>query len=208
MEERDCPSDDGKDEPPPSNSMIPLPGPLPLENSETYIVQIPRDQVYRVPPPENAKIVENHRRPSHDQKKKTNFGGSCWWIILAFAIIALTVGISVGVVRALYNPKYPTFSVKQIHVKNLEQFINGGHHGSGHSPEYDITLQAHNPNDRMDVSYKGAAGKASLEFKKQKIAQGGVPNLTQDPNSSTKISLILHGTKGPISNDYQKEPQR
>ncbi|KAL2521617.1 Kinesin light chain [Forsythia ovata] len=56
----------------------------------------------------------------------------------------------------------------------------------------------------MDVSYKGAAGKASLEFKKQKIAQGGVPNMTQDPNSSTKISLILHGTKGPISNDIKK----
>ncbi|CAI9753153.1 unnamed protein product [Fraxinus pennsylvanica] len=203
MEERDCPSEDGKDEPAPSNSMALVPGPLPPENSETYIIQIPRDQVYRIPPPENAKIVESYRRPAQDKKKKTNFGGSCWWIILAFALISLTVGISVGVVHALYNPKYPTFSVTQIHVKNLEQSLNG-HYGSGSSPEYDVTLQAHNPNERMGVSYKGAAGKASIKFKKQKIAQGGVPNLTQDPNSSKNISLILHGIKGSISKDIVK----
>ncbi|XP_022843000.1 NDR1/HIN1-like protein 13 [Olea europaea var. sylvestris] len=203
MEERKCPSEDGKDEPPSSNSMALVPGPLPLENSETYIVQIPRDQVYRVPPPENAKIVESHRRPPQDRKKKACFGGSCWWIILAFALIGLTVGISVGVTRALYKPRYPTFSVTKIHVKNLEQFING-HHGSSHSPEYDVTLKAHNPNERMDVSFKGAAGKASIEFKKQKIARGGVPNLTLDPNGSTNIPLVLHGTKASIENDIKK----
>ncbi|KAJ6419458.1 hypothetical protein OIU84_029545 [Salix udensis] len=52
------------------NKSIKHPSPPPTE-SETYIVQIPKDQIFSIPPTENAAIAERHRLP---QKKEQSEG--------------------------------------------------------------------------------------------------------------------------------------
>jgi len=46
---------------------------LPAENTQSagiYVVQVPKDQIYRVPPPENAILAEHHGKPFRSNKKK------------------------------------------------------------------------------------------------------------------------------------------
>ncbi|KAJ6930476.1 NDR1/HIN1-like protein 13 [Populus alba x Populus x berolinensis] len=45
----------------------------------TYVIQIPRDQIYRFPPPGNASVAQRQRNP-HQKKHKSCCGRSCFWL--------------------------------------------------------------------------------------------------------------------------------
>ncbi|KAG8369214.1 hypothetical protein BUALT_Bualt15G0127900 [Buddleja alternifolia] len=39
----------------------------PVFRSGTYVVQVPKDQIYRVPPPENALMLAEHQENQHNR---------------------------------------------------------------------------------------------------------------------------------------------
>ncbi|KAL2242254.1 UNVERIFIED_CONTAM: NDR1/HIN1-like protein 13 [Sesamum indicum] len=56
----------------------PLPqSPKPTFQSRTYVVQIPKDQIYRVPPPENAHMLEERTRNPAKKKRSSCCLCSC-----------------------------------------------------------------------------------------------------------------------------------
>ncbi|XP_018629880.1 NDR1/HIN1-like protein 13 [Nicotiana tomentosiformis] len=171
---------------------------------QTYVVQIPRDQVYRVPPPENARIVENHRKPDSQKKNKC----TCCCLILAVLLgLAIMIGIVVLIIRALYTPKCPEFSITNIHFKNVTHPSNG--HGQKNNihpqpyPQFEMELKIVNVNERMDVAFgKGNNGKAALIFKKHEIGQGKYPSISQKPKDSTNVHFNLD--VGKLAGDTEK----
>ncbi|KZV41746.1 hypothetical protein F511_22158 [Dorcoceras hygrometricum] len=183
MEERD-------DVPPPND-----PG--------TYVVQIPRNQVYRIPPPENARIVEQHTRNFPQKTKKCGFTRVFCWLLLILILLGSVAGLVLVALRAtLYNPKSPEFELTQFHAKNLEP--NNKTNTSTRPPEYDITLHATNPNERMHVSFLGI-GRSSLVFKNKKIGQGGAPSpAKEEPNSPIRIPVTLHGPGATVTEAIKK----
>ncbi|RWW13302.1 hypothetical protein GW17_00022993 [Ensete ventricosum] len=67
------------------------PGPDPEPRLGTYVVRVPKDpQVYRVPPPENAKLAERYR----NQNKSRRRGSPClkWILGVAFLVLLLNRG--------------------------------------------------------------------------------------------------------------------
>ncbi|CAL5365416.1 unnamed protein product [Camellia sinensis] len=175
----------------PPSSMSPPPPP---PSSETYIVQIPRDQVYRIPPPENARIVETYRDP---QKSKGRCGGKCClWILISTVVLAVLIGITVAIVHSFFNPKTPEFSVTKVLVKNPKKQAHA-------HPSYEISLKANNPNEKMSVVYE-KGGKASLSFTKKQIASGKFPSLTQDAKDSTNVHLTLAGSSAMLPSEVEK----
>ncbi|KAI3451137.1 hypothetical protein Pfo_007802 [Paulownia fortunei] len=194
MEERLPPSDHTKDEPPP-----PPPPPPAASSLETYVVQIPRNQIYRVPPPEHARFLEQYhnRKPSNQQ---TTCRGTLFWTAIPVVLLGIIAGIAVLAIRAtLYSPTSPEFAVTRIQGRNLEQPLKG----KSRRPEFDITLQANNRNTRMSVSYQGG-GEASLVFKNQKIGEGGIPStIKQEPNGGAiDFPVVLFGM--PLSMEIKK----
>ncbi|KAG8383504.1 hypothetical protein BUALT_Bualt04G0020300 [Buddleja alternifolia] len=186
MEERLPPPDGApKDLHPPLLTAFP-------ESLSTYIVQIPRDQVYRVPPPENARIVEEYHTRNPPEKQK-RFRGIFFYVVIPVVLICILAGISIAIVRAaLYSPKSPKLTVTQIQAKNL------------HSPEYDVTLRASNPNPRMSVTYRGP-GTASLVFKNEKIGNGGIPrSIKENPNTAIDIPVVLLGKGIQVAAEIKK----
>ncbi|EEF48481.1 conserved hypothetical protein [Ricinus communis] len=172
--------------PPPPQPTLILHDPVisqspPIFESGTYVVQVPKDQIYRVPPPENALIVERHRNPQ--QKKRTRYCSffCCCFLIVATAVIAIALGI--GLSFAFFKSKNPEFRVQRFIVKN-----NTSHH----YPDYDITLKVRNPNDKSDILYM-QGGVASLLYKDQKMAAGKFPTFHQDNKNSTYIGIVLKG---------------
>lgn len=182
------------DDPPPPQPSQPLSSD---DTKETYIVQIPRDQIYRVPPPAHAKIVESYRNPS---RQREGCGGKCGlWIVVALVSLAAIVGIGVAIVHMFFtSPKTPEFSVTKVLVKNPPTS-----HAKHTHPTYEISLQAGNPNERMGISYKDG-GKASLSFKKKKIGGGEYPSLSQEAKDSTTVRIHLAGSNGALPSEIEK----
>lgn len=155
----------------------PLKTSQPNFRSGTYVVQVPKDQIYRLPPPEHAALADRLRNNIPIQKKPTNYSCLCI-IIIPSLVIILIVGLILGLVFKRQNPIYH-IEHAQVHVKNSE---------------YDILLKVENPNPHTSIFY-GKNGDASLSFRHKEIACGKYPNFDQGPKNSTIFKMILHGSK-------------
>ncbi|GFP99841.1 hypothetical protein PHJA_002128200 [Phtheirospermum japonicum] len=191
--------------PPPTkrNPLLPLPPAAAQVASglETYVVQIPRDQIYRVPPPEHARIVEsyhnrNARNPVTNRRKTF-----CWATSVPVVLVVVAV-IAVFSIRAtLYYPTPPAFTVARIQAKNLEH-ASKDHRRS----EFDVILRAENPNKRLSVSYQGGSGETSLVYKNIKIGQGTFRSqIKQEPGGGgDDFQVVLAGNVAALSLEIEK----
>uniref|UniRef100_A0A5B7C1F1 Uncharacterized protein n=1 Tax=Davidia involucrata TaxID=16924 RepID=A0A5B7C1F1_DAVIN len=66
--------------------------------SGTYVIQVPKDQIYRVPPPKDALLAECHRNPPRQNK-------SCCTCFLCIFIITLILGL-VGGITSIFLKRY------------------------------------------------------------------------------------------------------
>ncbi|KAE8688845.1 Leucine-rich repeat protein kinase family protein, putative isoform 1 [Hibiscus syriacus] len=123
---------------------IPQPG--------TYVIQIPKDQAYRVPPPENA------RRYSHLSKSKSSRSTSCrFCCCLLTTILSLLLGaaIAAAVIYFVFKPEAPNNSIANEAIKGFNLASS-----SPLSPEFDLTARENNPNDKIGIYFeKGSSVK-------------------------------------------------
>ncbi|CAK8566331.1 unnamed protein product [Lathyrus sativus] len=186
MEERASPP-----RPPPPHDVNSNPQ-LPDFGHGTYVVQVPKDQIYRVPPPENALIAESHRKPPTKETKRTCC--CCWcivFIVLFLAIIILVGGVLGGLFSMTNPPKDPEFSIKHFLLQSKLR------------PQYKITIQAYNPNTNVDILYK-EGGDVSLSLKKKKIASGEYPTFSQANQNSTNFEVTLKGSTTKLPKEVQE----
>ncbi|CAK7334601.1 unnamed protein product [Dovyalis caffra] len=169
------------------------PSPQAIE-SETYIIQIPKDQIFSVPPPENAIIAERYRLPQEKDQRSCCKRWLC--ILVTLILLALIIGIIILTWHILFTSRVPLFTVVNVIVKNPP---------SAHkktNPGYQITLETKNPNPRVSVSY-GSKGDATLLYENHKIGTGKFPKLDQVSGSLKNIELNLTGTKGALPDDVE-----
>ena len=172
-------------EPPPSSPVYHnnysivkhLPAP---PGSKTFVIQTTRDQVYRVPPPENSQIVESYIKQNQSKKGP----GNCLWILLALVIIGISLGVFFGVIDAVYQPEIPEFEITNFKVIPGLPSQDKKQHG------YEITLNVKNPNARMDVSY-GGDRYGLLSFNNMKVADGKFEPFSQEAKQSSNLKINL-----------------
>ncbi|KAK4751787.1 hypothetical protein SAY87_020585 [Trapa incisa] len=164
--------------------------------SGTYVVQVPKDQIYRVPPPDNAKIAEEHKNRHPTSNKRFGYC-RCFLCIFVMVIIVLAVvGIIVGISDLTAEPENPEFRVDRLTFRN-----STGSHGY----EYDVRMEANNPNDKTGVLYK-EGGLASLSFKgstKSQIARGKYPSLQQGKKDTDTVSTVLKGSSSYLPEEMK-----
>ncbi|ESQ53224.1 hypothetical protein EUTSA_v10027061mg [Eutrema salsugineum] len=92
------------------------PPPDPIPEIETYVVQVPRDQVYWIPPQENARIVERRMNGDHQPGKKHKIFCSkrLMWIFIAVIVIGFIICAIAIIIRFLFKPKPHVFDVKKL----------------------------------------------------------------------------------------------
>ncbi|KAF5201565.1 NDR1/HIN1-like protein [Thalictrum thalictroides] len=160
----------------------------------TFVVQVPKVQIYRVPPPENAMFMERFRTPEQQKRPCSIFVTKCF---LFSVILVLILGVCAALIYLTIRPKYPTFSIEDVLVKTIRSKHQQQH------VEYHITLNSNNPNDRMNIIYdKG--GSISLSFKKHEIAKGNTPALQQDSHEDKDLVLVLPGSKAKLPSEINK----
>ncbi|PIA58021.1 hypothetical protein AQUCO_00500150v1 [Aquilegia coerulea] len=160
----------------------------------TFVVQVPKVQIYRVPPPENAMFMERFRATEQQKRPCSIFVTKCF---LFSVILVLILGICAALIYLAVRPQNPTFSVEHVLVKTIHS------KRQQKNPEYHITLKSNNPNDRMNIDYdKG--GSTSLSFKKHEIAKGNTPALHVDSHEDKDLVLVLSGSKAKLPSEIDK----
>ncbi|XP_047318764.1 NDR1/HIN1-like protein 13 [Impatiens glandulifera] len=171
--------------------------PPPVNSLDTYILQIPRDQIYRVPPPENAEIIRSIPI-APKKKKKKQCDPLCCFFSLCAAMIIFFIATVLLVLYLLLHLKTPEFSIT-----GLTYMSNSSSTSKHANPSYDVTMKVHNPNKKMHIFYENG-GNVSLLFEKDKLGGGKYPLISQEPNESKTIKAVLSGSAKPLPAVIQK----
>ncbi|CAK9313083.1 unnamed protein product [Citrullus colocynthis] len=169
------------------HSPRPPPDP-PFFSSGTYVVQIPKDQIYRIPPPENALIVERHRNPSITTSSRRR--SCCLRIFLPILFVTILVIILALILPpVLTPPKPPVFDLTKFKLTPSTR-------------NFRIDLDILNPNSAGSISFKSPS-RASLSFRKHQLATMKFPLIRQQHGSQKHVTLSLHA-----KSSFPKELQR
>ncbi|XVF46389.1 hypothetical protein PTKIN_Ptkin03bG0022900 [Pterospermum kingtungense] len=186
MAERVHPSDS-----PPATAEHPTPKPAPASPEKptpqpgTYVIQIPKDQIYRVPPPENA------RRYAHLSKRKprrSTCRRCCCCLLTTILVLLLVAAIAAAIVYFVFKPESPNYSVESVAITGFNLTSS-----SPLSPEFDVTVRAHNPNDKIGIYYeKGSSVK--VYYQDVNLCNGALPAFYQPTNNVTLFKTALKGS--------------
>ncbi|XXG39099.1 hypothetical protein AAC387_Pa01g0149 [Persea americana] len=185
MAERVQPDPSTDSEPEPPLTLKPPPG--------NYIVQFPRDQIYRVPPPENADFAERFRTQT---PQKSSINPRLKWVLAILFSLAVLIAIILTLVFTLSKPSPPAFHINQFSTKNTPP-------SRYRKPEYNITLRVDNENSRMGLRYE-SGGSASLEYKGLEIAHGKTPSFFQPNGDKTAFRLALKGLNVELPREIKR----
>ncbi|KAI4305836.1 hypothetical protein L6164_029178 [Bauhinia variegata] len=160
----------------------------PVPTTGTYVIQIPKDQVYRVPPRENS------RRYNQYGRRKQRRGGCCCclcWLLGFIVILIVLLGITAGVLYLVFRPEAPDYTVNRIAVKgmNLTSALSSG----AISPEFDVAVRANNPNDKIGIYYEKDSS-VEIYYNDVRLCNGALPAFYQPSNNVTVFEMALKGS--------------
>ncbi|KAK7300323.1 hypothetical protein RJT34_11166 [Clitoria ternatea] len=175
--------------PPPSEKPVPPPG--------TYVIKIPKDQVYRVPPPENARRYDQYSR--RKQSRNRCCCCFCWLIGLIFILVVL-LGIAAGVFYLIFRPEAPNYTIDRIAIGGINITSPSA---AAISPEFNVTVRADNPNDKIGIRYE-ADSSAEIFYNGVRLCNGALPAFYQPSNNVTVFSTALRGNGIELRSEDRK----
>ncbi|OMO67532.1 Late embryogenesis abundant protein, LEA-14 [Corchorus capsularis] len=186
------------DSPTPTNdnklsiSKLPPPSPeKPVPQPGTYVIQIPKDQIYRVPPPENAS------RYAHLSKRKASKGvlrRCCCCFLTTMLVLLTAAAIAAAVIYFYFKPEAPSYSVESVAIKGFNLTSS-----SALSPEFDIAVRAHNPNDKIGIYYEKGSS-VRVFYEDVDLCNGALPVFYQPTNNVTLFQMALKGSGIELTN--------
>ncbi|KAM3324290.1 NDR1/HIN1-like protein 13 [Capsicum chacoense] len=151
----------------------------------TYVVQVPKDQIYKYPPPENARRYESLIK----RKPRRNCCCRCLCFTCSILIVLIVaIGITLGVLYLVYRPEAPKYTISNIAIKHFNVTTS-----SKISPEFDVSVRAENPNNNLGMYYrKGSSVK--VVYSGIDLSTGVLPVFYQPANNVTIFQTALKGS--------------
>ncbi|XP_026441306.1 NDR1/HIN1-like protein 13 [Papaver somniferum] len=164
----------------------------------TYVVQIPKDQIYRIPPPENARRFENYTR-----KGKKKSGPSCcccglFWIIGILLFLGFLAVIASGIFYIVLRPKALQYSVESFSIKGLDGNLTLPSSSSSLklSPEFNVTVKSKNPNGQISFYYYMEGSEVTVSYSDVKLSTGTFETFYQPTKNAKVIEMALKSNNG------------
>ncbi|KAF8751283.1 hypothetical protein HU200_012160 [Digitaria exilis] len=157
----------------------------------TYVVQVPKDKVFRVPPPENARLFEHYTRRAK-RRRGCSCVRVCTCVLAGLLTLAVLLAALAGVMYLVFMPKRPAYTVQALAVSGLAGVGNAS--SSAFSPEFDATVRADNPNGKIGVSYDGDKSRVSVSYGGVPLAAGEWPAFYQGPRNVTVFAARAKGS--------------
>lgn len=175
---------------------IPSPG-KPVPPPGTYVIQIPKDQVYRVPPPENAHRFERYTRR---KPRQSRFRCCVCSFLAILTILCAAAAVSAAVLYLVYRPESPQFSVVAIAIRG----VNASSQSPEISPAIGVTLRARNPNKKLGFYY-GKQSSVKMFYSDVEICDGVMPPFYNAKNNATVFKTALKGPAIDLTATVKKE---
>ncbi|KAL7152023.1 hypothetical protein ABFS83_04G069900 [Erythranthe nasuta] len=163
--------------PPPSK---PVPPPA------TYVVQLPREQILRYPPPGNARKFEALTRRSKNRRSCCR--RCCCFTLCFLVLLVVAAAVSAGVLYLVFRFKSPKYTVTDLAIKDMNLTS-----AAPISPGFDVTIRAENPNGKVGIYYvKGSA--VSIFYNDVNLGNGVLPVFYQPRKNVTVMQTALTGS--------------
>ncbi|KAK7306752.1 hypothetical protein VNO77_44708 [Canavalia gladiata] len=159
----------------------------PSSPAATYVVRIPKDQVYRVPPPENAHHYANYTRRKYRRSRCCCC--LCWFISIVFSLVVL-LAIAAGVFYFVFRPKAPDYAIERVAVKGMN--LTSPSFTAALSPEFDVTVRADNGNSKIGIYYEDGSS-VEMFYNDARLCDGSLPVFYQPSNNVTMFEMVLRG---------------
>jgi hypothetical protein len=162
---------------------------MPRNPQKHHIVQIPKDQVFRSPPPQNARLQKIYAARAARNK---NRNCCCFfkYLLLTILFIVLVIIIAASVFYLLYKPKMPKYTINSLVVKNFNISMPNIF---TFSPEFEATVTAQNPNSKISIYYEDGSG-ITVYYKSVPLANGVWPTFHQPANNVTELVVPVKGS--------------
>jgi hypothetical protein len=104
----------------PKDKVFRVPPPSPQQQKPasplpgTYLVQVPKDTVFRVPTPENERLFQDYTRRAERRN-----GSACRYVLVAILCLAVLSAVAVGVGYPVYKPRKPAYTVVSLAVSGM-----------------------------------------------------------------------------------------
>uniref|UniRef100_A0A0D3HHQ7 Late embryogenesis abundant protein LEA-2 subgroup domain-containing protein n=1 Tax=Oryza barthii TaxID=65489 RepID=A0A0D3HHQ7_9ORYZ len=151
----------------------------------TYIIQIPKDQVLRVPPPDRARRYKKLAAPPARRRRLRH---ACCAAFCAALLLLLLAAAFVGAVYLVFRPRAPSFSVASLSIRGLDALAV-----SSLTPQIDAAVRTDNgANKKTGIDYRGG-GEVTVSYAGERLAAGPWPAFHQAPRNVTVFSTALAG---------------
>lgn len=155
----------------------------PQSPAATYVIQIPKDQIYRVPPPENADRFKCLSRP-----KPSRTCCACRFFCFTLLTLILLLGIAAGIFYLVVRPESPHYNINSISISPLNLSSS-----SPISPQFNISVTANNPNDHIGIYYEKDSSVQAF-YNDVILCDGVLPQFYQPTNNVTEFNVDLKGS--------------
>ncbi|XP_072975728.1 NDR1/HIN1-like protein 13 [Typha angustifolia] len=152
----------------------------------TYVIQVPKDQIYRVPPPENAKKFKSYTRRATRRRGR----GCCCCLLFSLSALLLSLAIVAGALYFAFRPKPISFSLDSIAIRNLNLSSSAS---SPLNPEFNATIRSDNPNKRIGFRFRDG-GSVNVFYGGVALGNGAWPAFYQGPRNVTVFAMSLTGS--------------
>ncbi|EES15581.1 NDR1/HIN1-like protein 13 [Sorghum bicolor] len=154
----------------------------------TYIIQVPKDQVLRSPPPDRAR---RYKKLSGRPARRRRLRRACCLACAALLAILLAAAAFVGAVFLIFRPRPPSFSVPSLAVRGLDALASAS--SPPLSPSLDAAVRADNGrNGKTGVEYRGG-GDVAVSYAGERLAAGTWPAFRQAPRNVTVVAVAMRG---------------
>uniref|UniRef100_A0A7N0URD0 Late embryogenesis abundant protein LEA-2 subgroup domain-containing protein n=1 Tax=Kalanchoe fedtschenkoi TaxID=63787 RepID=A0A7N0URD0_KALFE len=157
-----------------------------------FIIKVPKDQIYKIPPPENAKRYADYTR------RKPNRSSCCrrcilWtmFLILAAAVLAATAA---GVVYLVFRPQVPRFTVEKISVSGFDSNLTASNSSPPIRLKFSLVVRAQNPNEKVSVYYERTS-LVMIRHSEADLCDGELPYFRQPARNVTVMRAELSGAE-------------
>ncbi|XP_047321150.1 NDR1/HIN1-like protein 13 [Impatiens glandulifera] len=158
----------------------------------TYIIELPKDQVYWYPPPDaHLKFLEyvNNRK-----SRRSSCCCRCFcWTIAFLALLLVLLALAAALFYLIFRPESPKYSVVNVAIHGFN-LTSSPSSSSLISPAFDVTIRSENPNDKIGIYYeKGSA--VDLYYSGIHLSHGKLPAFYQPSNNFTLFKTVLKGSR-------------
>lgn len=154
-----------------------------------YFVQVQKDRIFRIPPPQNSR-----RMAAYTRRRRTCLRCLAW-----AAAPLLLLAAALAVLCLVFRPQKPVYSITALSIAGFNVSSS-----SSLSPTFLTTFRAENPNQKIGLRYLNG-GDVTVSFAGVSLCRGDWPAFFQGRRNLTSFQVPVTGASIRLSSAMRQQ---